>query len=70
MTYIEKLMRAIQIDLEELTEKQKETFERVIRYGLYNVCPGELFDGAPVQNADGECESPATCHGCWRREAE
>ncbi|MDO5116857.1 MAG: hypothetical protein Q4D58_12310 [Synergistaceae bacterium] len=70
MTYYGKLMSLMNIDWGALTEKQQESLARVIDCGIYNVCPGALFDGAPQPNAAGECESPGPCFRCWNQEAE
>ena len=50
MTYLEKVMQAVKLDKELLTEEQadqlKETFQPAIGT---NFCPGDFIIGGPMQ---------------------
>lgn len=67
MTYIEKIMQAIKIDKEILTEDQRlrltEGIEHIIRD---RYCPADFLESVTEQ----ECKGTNHCEDCWNREAK
>ena len=70
MTYLEKVMQAVKLDKELLTEEQadqlKETFQPAIGT---NFCPGDFIIGGPMQ-VKNTCPNSIHCWCCWTQEAD
>lgn len=68
MTYIEKIMQAIKVDRELLSEEAARRLKEVlIRLTIMeDTCPGSFFSSVPCPL---ESTPKMSCEDCWKQEA-